>query len=63
MAALRATRYQVVVHVNADAPVDDPIDALAVVAAADTFDGALEVDHGAQYVSRLHVPPLRRPSR
>jgi hypothetical protein len=50
-------RYQVVVHVNVDAPVDDPVTtpaeaaAPAVVAAADTFDGALEVDHGAVYVS------------
>ena len=44
-------RYQVVLHVNADAPVDDPIEAPAAAAAADTFDGALEVDHGALYVS------------
>jgi hypothetical protein len=43
-------RYQVVLHVNADAPADDPVEAPAA-AAADTFEGALEVDHGALYVS------------
>jgi hypothetical protein len=50
--------YQVVVHVNADAPADDPVETTAAAAAAeeaaaadDTYDGALEVDHGAVYVS------------
>jgi hypothetical protein len=42
-------RYQVVLHVNADARGDNPVEVSATAAA--TFDGALEVDHGALYVS------------
>jgi hypothetical protein len=37
--------------VNADARGDNPVEASPTAAAAATFDGALEVDHGAQYVS------------
>jgi hypothetical protein len=44
-------RYQVVLHVNAEARADDPVEGPAAAAAPDTFDGALEVDHGALYVS------------
>jgi len=44
-------RYQVVLHVNADEPADNPVEAPAEAADADSFDGAIEVDHGAQYVS------------
>jgi hypothetical protein len=43
-------RYQVVLHVSTTASGIDP-QALAADAASDAFDGALEVDHGALYVS------------
>jgi len=47
-------RYQVVLHVStAESGVDQAAPAAALVnaAASDAFDGALEVDHGAVYVS------------
>ncbi len=42
-------RYQVVLHVTA--PEGEPAAAVAQTASADTFDGAIELDHGAHYVS------------
>ncbi len=42
-------RYQVVLHVSTADSTTDPQASAATV--ADTFDGALEVDHGALYVS------------
>ena len=44
-------RYQVVLHVNADAPSNNPSEPQATASGSETFDGALEVDHGALYVS------------
>ena len=43
-------RYQVVLHVNADQPCDNPAESTPVAGPA-AFDGAIEVDHGALYVS------------
>ncbi len=44
-------RYQVVLHVNADAPSNNPPEPHATASGSATFDGALEVDNGALYVS------------
>ncbi len=44
-------RYQVVLHVNAELPTAPPAPAEPVDANPEPFDGALEVDHGALYVS------------
>ncbi len=45
-------RYQVVLHVTTDeSGVDQVAPAPAAATASDSFDGALEVDHGAVYVS------------
>jgi len=44
-------RYQVVVHVNADDATDTRIDSSTSRANSAAVDGAIEVDHGALYVS------------
>jgi hypothetical protein len=47
-------RYQVVVHVStteSGVGLDAPVAAPVIATASDAFDGALEVDHGAVYVS------------
>ncbi len=44
-------RYQVVLHVNADDAVDTRCDSSTPSASPAIFDGAIEVDHGALYVS------------
>ena len=44
-------RYLVVLHVNADAPSNNPSEPQATASGSETYDGALEVDHGALYVS------------
>ena len=44
-------RYQIVLHVNAQSVEPPPAAPPMPDAAADTFDGAIELDHGALYVS------------
>ncbi len=44
-------RYQVVLHVNADDAADTRLDSSTPSASSAVLDGALEVDHGALYVS------------